>query len=334
MDPHLLRTFVTVVRCGSFSEAARELGYTQSAVSQHIAALEADLGAALLRRRPVAPTGVGERLLEHAGPLLLRLDAARADIARLTTAPAARVVVGVAPLAMTHRLGAALAALRRQQPLVEVTVRALGREAVARDVATGGLDLGLFDGATAPHDPLHLADTGPLTTRAVTEQPLAVALPATHPLVGRAGLRLSDLADAQWIDAPDTAVPLAQLRAASETDGYRPALRYDGTDVHGLRTLVAAGHGLALLPRPAVGDVPGAGTAAAGLGVVAVPLSAPRLVHRIEVVHSSAVAGPAALLATALAADTRSKDPAGTPSRGPAEPPTEDAVEERGVRAG
>uniref|UniRef100_UPI00117CA361 helix-turn-helix domain-containing protein n=2 Tax=Streptomyces TaxID=1883 RepID=UPI00117CA361 len=54
MDPHLLRTYVTVARLASFSEAARELGYTQSAVSQHIAALEQDLGAPLLTRRPVA----------------------------------------------------------------------------------------------------------------------------------------------------------------------------------------------------------------------------------------------------------------------------------------
>lgn len=56
MDPHLLRTYVTVARLASFSEAARERGYTQSAVSQHIAALETDLGLPLLSRRPVAPT--------------------------------------------------------------------------------------------------------------------------------------------------------------------------------------------------------------------------------------------------------------------------------------
>ncbi|HEY3508870.1 MULTISPECIES: LysR family transcriptional regulator [Kribbella] len=70
MDPHLLRTFVAVASCGSFSAAAEQLGYTQSAVSQHIAALESDLGTPLLHRRPVVPTPSGERLLEHAGPLL------------------------------------------------------------------------------------------------------------------------------------------------------------------------------------------------------------------------------------------------------------------------
>src|ERR671928_1124910 len=87
MDPRFLRTFASVTRLASFSAAARELGYTQSAVSQHIAALEQDLGAPLLNRRPVAPTPAGERLLEHAGPLLLRLDAARADVTRIAAAP-------------------------------------------------------------------------------------------------------------------------------------------------------------------------------------------------------------------------------------------------------
>ncbi|WP_280728176.1 LysR family transcriptional regulator [Kitasatospora sp. MAA4] len=295
MDPHLLRTFVAVSRCGSFSEAARELGYTQSAVSQHIATLESDLGASLLLRRPVAPTEVGVRLLEHAGPLLLRLDAARADIARLTAAPASRIVIGLSPLALSPRFVRTLADLRQAQPRLDVTVRLLGREAVAREVAARAVDLGLVDGIAAPNDPLHLADVGPLTALAVTEQPLAVALPARHPLAGRAGLRLVDLTDARWIDAPDTAIPLAHLRTASGSEGYRASLRYEGTDLHALNALIASGHGLALLPQSSIDGVPGIST---------VPLAAPRLVHRTEALHSSPPGTPPALLAAALAAAT------------------------------
>lgn len=291
MDPHLLRTFVTVCRCGSFSAAARELGYTQSAVSQHIATLETDLGAILLLRRPVAATDIGVRLLEHAGPLLLRLDAARADIARLTAAPAARIVIGASPLALTPRFARTLAELRQQHPRMAVTVRVLGREAIPGEVATAALDLGVIDGMAAPNDPLHLADIGPLTATAVAEQPLAVALPAQHPLARRAGLRLADLADARWIDAPGTAISLTRLRTASGSDGYRASLRYEGTDVGALVALIGAAHGLALLPQPAIADLP---------GITAVPLTAPRLVHRTEVLHSSTLDGPAALLAAAL----------------------------------
>nr|WP_119612198.1 LysR family transcriptional regulator [Streptomyces acidiscabies] len=106
MDPHLLRTFVAVARLASFSEAARELGYTQSAVSQHIAALEQDLGAPLLTRRPVTPTPAGDRLLEHAKPLLLRLDAARADVARIAAAPAYGLTLAASPAALGARLEA------------------------------------------------------------------------------------------------------------------------------------------------------------------------------------------------------------------------------------
>src|SRR4051812_50196533 len=90
MDPRFLRTFATVTRLASFSAAARELGYTQSAVSQHIAALEGELGAALLSRRPVEPTEAGARLLEHAEPILLRLEAARADVMRVAGGPPGR----------------------------------------------------------------------------------------------------------------------------------------------------------------------------------------------------------------------------------------------------
>lgn len=297
VDPHLLRTFVAVARCGSFSGAARELGYTQAAVSQHIAALEADLRVALLHRRPVTPTEAGARLLEHAGPILLRLDAARADVVRLAGAPPARLLLGASPLAAMPLAAGALAGLRQSMPRLEVTVRVAGGQGIAVGVATGALDLGLVDGVAAPSDPLRLPDVGPLTTALVVEEQLFVALPAGHPLARRAGLRLEDLLDAHWIDAPDVAAPLADLRAATASDGFRTSLRYQGADVRSLVALVAAGHGLALLPRSAVEGV---------TGVVVVPLSSPRLVHRTELLHGSLADTTAAALATALTA-TRSR---------------------------
>ncbi|MEV4949699.1 LysR family transcriptional regulator [Streptomyces sp. NPDC053755] len=290
MDPHLLRTYVTVARLASFSGAARELGYTQSAVSQHIAALEHDLGLPLLGRRPVVPTPAGERLLEHAGPLLLRLDAARADVTRLSGRPGEALTVAVSPLAAHPR---ALAAL----PATGVTVRTLPRDAVPAAVATGEADIGLVDGLAAPSDPLRLPDTTPLTAVRVREEPVAVLLPTGHPLARRAGLRLADLVDARWIDAPDAGFPPDRLRAAHggpAGQGFRTAVRHEGTDVHTLGALAAAGHGLALLPASVAGGIPGA---------VAVPLIAPRLVHRTELVRTRAEpVGPAAELLRTLPA--------------------------------
>lgn len=292
MDPHLLRTFVTVANRASFSTAAHELGYTQSAVSQQIAALEADLGVPLLRRRPVAPTEAGQRLLEHAAPILLRLDAARADIRRLSGAPPAHLRAGTSPLADTGRLTAALVEVRQSMPRVSVALSVLGREEVVAGVARGELDVGLVDGVTAPSDPLRLVDVGALTTTVISESPLAVALPATHPLATRATLSLDDLADAWWIDAPDAATPLTQLRSAVRADAFRPGFRYDGTERSVLLTLVAAGAGLALLPESMSRDRP---------DVTAVPLTAPAPVHRTELVHGSLTA-PATALTTRLTA--------------------------------
>src|SRR6202020_3372462 len=155
VEAQLLRTFVAVSRLGSFSAAAVELGYTQAAISQQIAALENDLKVPLLNRRPVAPTEAGARLLEHAEALLLRLDAARADVTRMTQAPAAALVVGATPLsAGSPGLALALAALRRRRPRLDVGVRVGPREQVLTAVARGELDLGLADGLTARGDQL------------------------------------------------------------------------------------------------------------------------------------------------------------------------------------
>ena len=292
MDVHLLRTFVAVARRGSFSAAARELGYTQAAVSQHIATLESDLKVSLLTRRPVAPTEAGRRLLEHAAPILLRLDAARADVTRLAGALQGRLHVGASPSAAT-RLAAALATLLSAMPRLEVTVRAADREMVAAEVAAGKLDLGLVDGLAAPSDPLRLSEVSPLTATGVAEEQPVVILPGSHPLAARAGLRLADLIDARWIAAPGVAAPLSDLRRATGTDGFRAALRYEGTDVGTLIALAAAGHGLTLLPGPAAQRFPGAAK---------VPVTSPRLIHRTELLHGSIGAdSPAAVLAAILA---------------------------------
>src|SRR4051794_7820493 len=264
MDPRFLRTFVTVARLGSFSGAARELGYTQSAVSQHIGVLEADLGAPLLTRRPVAPTEAGARLLEHAEPILLRLEAARADVARVAGGPPRSLRIGSTPLACEH--AASLVA-----PALTVTVRVASRLDVARAVARGELDVGFVDGVAAVNDPLHLPELG-LIVAEVWEEELAVALPADHPLLGRS-VTLEDLVDARWIDAPSVCAPLDELSAIARAEGFKPALHYDGGDAGGLLALVAAGHGLALLPRRAVAH--------------GVPLAAPGLVHRTELLHFS-----------------------------------------------
>ncbi|WP_406314468.1 LysR family transcriptional regulator [Streptosporangium sp. NBC_01639] len=279
MDPHLLRTFVTVTHLRSFSAAAEELGYTQSAVSQQIAALEADLGLALLHRRPVRPTPAGERLLEHAGPLLLRHRAARADVLRAGAGPIEQLNVVASPLACTPVIARSLARER-----LAVTLRTAGRESVVEQVASGAADLGFVDGIAAPSDPLRLPDVGSLASVGVAEEELVVVLPTGHPLSRRRGLALADLSDALWLQAP-AAVSVERLREMAGVGGFRVGFRYDGEDLHTVLNLAAAGHGLTLLPSSTASGV---------------PLAAPRVVHRVEMLHGSLASGPAAAVAGRL----------------------------------
>ena len=276
VEAQLLRTFVAVARRGSFSVAAAELGYTQAAVSQQIAALENDLKTQLLNRRPVAPTEAGARLLEHAEPILLRLDAARADITRMTKDPPATLVVGMTPLAgATSALVTALTELRVRMPRLTVTVQTASRERLAAGVARGELDLALTDGLTAPGDPL--PERAPVTAIGLNQTNVAVIMPAGHPLAVRAALRLTDLADARWIEADCVAPPLAEVRRHAGTDGFKPAFCYTGMDVLTLTRLASAGHGLTLLPD----------TVLLPAGVAAVPVSVPKMTHRVELIHGT-----------------------------------------------
>jgi DNA-binding transcriptional LysR family regulator len=156
-------------------------------------------------------------------------------------------------------------------PALTVTVRVADRVSIARAVARGELEAGFVDGVAAVNDPLRLPEAG-LRVAEIHEEPLAVAVAHDHPLGGR-DTRLEDLVDARWIDAPAICAPLDELATLARADGFRAALHYDGSDVAGLLALVAAGHGLALLPRRALGPLAG------------LPLTAPGLMHRTELLR-------------------------------------------------
>jgi DNA-binding transcriptional LysR family regulator len=257
-----------VVRTASFTAAARELGYTQSAVSQQIASLEEETGCRLLERRPVRPTPAGARLAEHATRILLRLDVARSE---LTAHPdlTAKLRVDVCPLAAPDLLADGLRALRRSHPTVRISVRAAEVAEAVGAVAAGHAGAALVDGITAADSPLGLADAGLLASTALAEVPLVVVLPDGHPLRTQSTLDLDTLRDAPWIVAPSLSWP------AITDAGVGGPVVYEGRDLATLLSLVRAGHGVALLPD---------GPWAAGDGIICLPLRHPALVHRTEVV--------------------------------------------------
>jgi DNA-binding transcriptional LysR family regulator len=266
VDLRHLRSFAAVARTSSFTAAADELGYTQSAVSQHVAALEAELGQPLLTRRPVGLTAAGAQLAAHARHILLRVDVARRELAR-RSGPARPLAVAVTPLALGPRL---LAVLRAVPAVDRLEVEAAGD--ALRLLAGGRVDVAVVDGVTAPNGPLPLTEPGVLARHPVAEVGLEVLLPAGHPLAGCAGLDLATLRDAHWIDAPHLRCDPSVVPGA-ERPASRRGLRYQGRDLAVLVRLVAEERGMALLP---------AGLALAHPGVHRVPLTRPRVVHRTE----------------------------------------------------
>ena len=133
----------------------------------------------------------------------------------------------------------------------------------------------------------------------MAHQQLVVGLAADHPLARRRGISLHDLTNARWIDAPDLAAPLPTLRTATGSDALRPALTYAGTDLQTLLTLHRR------RPRsrrpPRLGHDPADPHSSTALpGIAAVPLTTPRLVHRIELLHGHLTEPAASALAAVL----------------------------------
>jgi DNA-binding transcriptional LysR family regulator len=271
MEIRDLRALLAVVRTGSFTRAAEDLGYSQSAISQQVAALELEVGQQLVMRRPVRPTAAGQRLAEHAARILLRLDVARSELSHFGH-DAAELHVAVSPLAAPGLLAIAIRDLRSSDPRLQVRIRLLDAGAAVAEVASGTADVALVDGIASPNEPLHLADAGLLASTALAESALVVVLPLDHPLASRASIDLDVLADAPWIVAPSLAgSEVYALSPLALGHGRRTA--YDGHDLLTMISLVAGGLGVAVLPASCCGHLDGA---------VAVPLRTPRLVHRTE----------------------------------------------------
>jgi len=150
IDLRHLAALEAVARTRSFGGAARELGYTQSAVSQQIAQLERIVGQRLFHRpggpRRVEPTEAGLLLLGHADAIVARLDAARADMAALAEGAAGTLRVGIYQSVGARLLPALVRRFREQWPLVGVRVREESSAAdLLRLLEHGELDLTFAD---------------------------------------------------------------------------------------------------------------------------------------------------------------------------------------------
>ncbi len=237
-----LQVLRAVADRGSFTAAADRLGYTQSAVSRQVAALETAAGAALFRRGVGGAqlTDAGRVLLGHAIDVLDRLDNAQRELDALQETARGRLRVGAFATAVAALLPRALAAFRETHPGVTVTLREGTTPAQLRRVADGGADAAVVSSSRA-------ALEGPgLRFEELLDDPLLLAVPRTHALAGRRSVALAALNDERWISAstdPDETL-LGTWRGA----GWEPKVAFVAREWTAKLGLVAAGLGVTLVP--------------------------------------------------------------------------------------
>jgi len=141
-----LRILSEVARRGSFSAAAESLSYTQSAVSQQIASLEAETGVTLLERhaRGVRPTAAGKRLVERTEGILAQLQAAEAELAAIAGLRGGQLRMASFPTAGATLMPLAIANFRAQYPEVELMLAEGEPEEIVPRLSAGELDLALL----------------------------------------------------------------------------------------------------------------------------------------------------------------------------------------------
>ncbi|MCX4815754.1 LysR family transcriptional regulator [Streptomyces sp. NBC_01239] len=236
-----LRVFRAVAEQGTFTAAAASLGYTQSAVSRQIAAIERAAGAELLERRRdgVRLTPAGRVVLRRATVVVDEIDATARELSGLPT-EAATVRLGWFPSAGAVLLPRALAALRRTDPDLHVVSREGGTPALVRALRAGSLDLALL--ASAP--PFRPPDTEspPLVLHTLTERPLCLAVPATHPLARGDYVDVADLRGQRWIASASSGED--RLMGVWPGLDERPEIAHTARDWLAKLQLVAAGAGL------------------------------------------------------------------------------------------
>ena len=200
IDLRHLAALEAVARTRSFGRAARELGYTQSAVSQQIAQLERIVGQQLFNRpggpRRVEPTEAGLLLLGHADAIVARLDAARADMAALAEGSAGTLRVGIYQSVGARLLPALVRRFREQWPQVGIRVREESSAAdLLRLLEHGELDLTFADlplrhgaegagsvGRASPAPPATLAANAPFEWAEVLQDPYVLLVSARSEL--------------------------------------------------------------------------------------------------------------------------------------------------------
>jgi DNA-binding transcriptional LysR family regulator len=252
LDVRRMRVLREVAARGSFSAAADALSYTQSAVSQQIAALEREAATKLVERsaRGVRLTEAGRALVEHADVILARLADAEHELEAIAGLRGGRLRLCSFPSAGATIMPHAIARYRDRHPGVELSLDLAEPDDGVAKLKSGEVDIAMTITASGlcsyqGVDELHVLD-----------DPMYVALPTGHPLAHKRNLRLSELSEEAWMlgstgTCPDTSIFLRSCGAA----GFEPRVAFESNDYLAIQGFVAAGMGVSFIPDLALVSV-------------------------------------------------------------------------------
>lgn len=255
-DLRRLRAFHAVAERRSFSEAALALGYAQSVVSHHVAALEQEFGLTLIDRatRPVRATEAGERLREHAAAILGQVATAEEELRAFTGLLTGTVRVGAFLTACTSFVPPALARFEAAHPGVKIELEQLEPAHALRRLRSAELDIAVIWELREQPDAHTSHEADGFERLFLADDPYRVVLPPGHRLAHRRDLRLADLAGERF-NGPsmDTSGPYVDMlhRLCAEA-GFTPDVAYVVRDVSVGRAFVAAGASVAVMPELAI----------------------------------------------------------------------------------
>jgi DNA-binding transcriptional LysR family regulator len=252
LDVRRLRVLREVAARGSFSAAAEALAYTQSAVSQQIAALEREAGAKLVERgaRGVRLTEAGRALVTHTDAILARLADAEAELEAIAGLRGGRLRLCSFPSAGATLMPPAIARFRDRHPGVELSLDLAEPDDGVALLRAGEADIALVICAPGTCAYEHVEQVHLL------DDPMYVALPEGHPHARTPRLELTDLVDEAWMlgstaSCPDTSIFLRACQAA----GFEPRVSFQSNDYLAIQGFVAAGMGVAFIPDLALVSV-------------------------------------------------------------------------------
>lgn len=259
-DPVTLRLFVAVCEERNIARAAEREALVASAVSKRIAAIEQEIGAPLLvrGRRGIEPTAAGETLLRQAREVLGVMERMRAELSEFATGVHGSVRVVASVSALAERLPDDIATFLALYQSVRVSLDERVSSEIVRSVREGAADLGvLWD----------VADLGGLHAVPYRSDHLCVGVHPSHPLARRKRLRFVETLEHVAIGVTPGGMMEAMLRRQAALAGKSLAYRIQVSSLDAACRIVAAGLGIAVLPREALAPH------ASASGLTLVPLS-------------------------------------------------------------